>query len=100
MLVFIVTVLFITLFLRLSTFLMNLDISTHQIARSTITVGEIQTEAVVATGFAVVNNNNRVNVGTLTVYLCNAFDLTCHGIDDDVLRNARALDLHAIVVIV
>jgi len=83
----------------LSTFGMELDVAALQSARSAVTVGEYQTECVVAAALAVVSNNNRVGEGSFTVDLGNAFDLTCHEILDDVTRNTRALDLHTIVVI-
>lgn len=101
-LIFIIIFLFIILILWLSTFLMELDIATLQNTRSavSVTVREYQTEGVpVAAGLAVVSNNNRVGVGSFTVDLGNAFDLTGHGIDYGVSRNFRALDLHTIVVI-
>ena len=81
---------------RLSTFLMELDVAALQIARSAVTVRDFQTEAVVAARLAVVNNNNLVGEGTLAVDPGNAFDLTCHGIEYDVSRNASTLDLHTI----
>ena len=58
--IFIIIILFIAVMVRLSTFLMELDVATHQSARSHVTIREFQTEAVVMSGLTVINNNNLI----------------------------------------
>ena len=72
-------------------FSVQLYISALQSTRSSIPIREHQTDTVIATRFAIVNNNNRIREAAFTVYFCYTLDFTRDEIDDLIIGNTCAL---------